>query len=121
MTVKRRCAEMLRAKSLSLLPPGWHADGRGLYLLVTAMGTRRWVLRTLIKGGRRCEIGLGSLHDVALDEAREMHLRRAARQGRDPIIERRVRAAAAVIFRQAFEAFFVLKQRSLSNAKHLAQ
>jgi len=28
--------KLLRAKSLSSLPPGWHADGRGLYLLVTS-------------------------------------------------------------------------------------
>jgi integrase len=123
MTGKRRCAELLRAKSLSALPPGWHADGRGLYLLVSTSGSRRWILRTLIKGGRRCEIGLGSLHDVGIDEAREKaaELRRAARAGRDPIIERRARAESTVTFRQAFQAFFVMKRRSLSNAKHLAQ
>ena len=123
MTPKRRCAELLRAKSLTMLPPGWHADGRGLYLLVSPTGTRRWILRTLIKGGRRCEIGLGSLNDVDIDEARDKaaELRRTARAGRDPIIERRARAAATVTFRQAYQAFFEMKRRSLSNAKHLAQ
>jgi hypothetical protein len=92
MTPKRRCAELLRAKALSMLPPGCHADGRGLYLFVSPTGARRWILRTLIKGGRRCEIGLGSLNDVEIDEARDKaaELRRAAREGRDPIVERRV-------------------------------
>jgi integrase len=123
MTAKRRCAELLRAKSLTLLPPGWHADGRGLYLLVTSTGARRWILRTLIKGGRRCEIGLGSLYDVDIDEARDKasELRRAARMGRDPIVERRARLAAVMTYRQTFDVLIGIKGRSLSNAKHLAQ
>src|SRR5262245_11264439 len=112
MTAKRRCAELLRTKSLSSLPPGWHADRRGLYLLGTSTGARRWVLRTLIKGGRRCEIGLGSLYDVDVDQAldKASELRRAARMGRDPLLERRAREAAVVTFRQAFEAFFGIKR-----------
>ena len=120
---RRRCAELLAAKTLQGLPPGCHADGRGLYLLVTATGSRRWIIRTKIKGGKRRELGLGSLHDVAIDEARAKasEMRRSARQGCDPTIERRVRAAKAVPFRQAFESYFDNKRQSLGNAKHLAQ
>ena len=120
---RRRCAELLAAKTLQRLPPGCHAHGRGLYLLVTAAGSRRWIIRTKIKGGKRRELGLGSLHDVAIDEARAKasEMRRSARQGCDPTIERRVRAAKAVPFRQAFESYFDNKRQSLGNAKHLAQ
>jgi len=101
---------VVAGQALTSLEPGWHADGRGLYLPVTTSGARHWVLRTVIKGGRRCEIGLGSLHDVTLDEARDKasEVRRAARMGRDPIMDRRARAAATVTFRQAFDRFFVL-------------
>jgi integrase len=123
LSVKKRFAEMLPAKKLGGLPPGWHADGRGLYLLVTPTGARRWVLRTVVKGGRRREFGLGSLHDVSIEEARAKasEMRRAAKSGRDPLAERHARTVHAMTFRQAFDSFFMLKSRSLSNAKHLAQ
>jgi hypothetical protein len=121
--VKKRFAAMLAAKRLSGLPPGWHADGRGLYLFVAPGGSRRWVLRTVVKGGRRREFGLGSLHDVSVEEARikASEMRRAARMGRDPIVERSALAARAVTLRQAFDSYFAVKRRSLGNSKHLAQ
>ena len=105
------------------LPPGWHADGRGLYLLVTATGSRRWVLRVVVKGGSRREFPFGSLQDVPIAEARAeaAKMRRAARMGRDPAGERRADAARSVTFKQAFDAYFEIKRKSLSNAKHLAQ
>jgi integrase len=119
----RRLAELLPAKALLSLPAGCHADGRGLYLLVTPGGSRRWVLRISVKGGRRREIGLGSLLDVPLEEARATAatMRRDARMGRDPIVERRARGAQSVTFEQTFDSLFASKQRSLGNAKHLAQ
>lgn len=69
--------------------PGRHADGNGLYLVVDPSGARRWLLRTVVRGRRR-DIGLGSARLVSLAEARVQatDLRRAARQGRDPIQER---------------------------------
>ena len=116
------CRAVARER-LNTLPAGWHADGRGLYLLVTATGARRWVLRVVVKGGRRREFGLGSLHDVSIDDARSRasQMRRAAKMGRDPAADRRALAARNVTFRQAFEIFFESKRKSLSNAKHLAQ
>ena len=41
--------------------------------------------------------------------------------GRDPAGERRADAARSVTFKQAFDAYFEIKRKSLSNAKHLAQ
>ena len=119
----RRFADLLPAKRLAALPAGWHADGRGLYLLVSPAGSRRWVLRVVVKRGSRREFGLGSLQDVPIEEARSeaSKMRRVARMGRDPAGERRADAARSVTFKQAFDAYYVTKRKSLSNAKHLAQ
>ena len=66
------------------------ADGNGLYLLVAPGGSKSWVLRTLVKG-KRTDIGLGGVSLVSLAKAREeaMCLRRIAREGGDPLAERR--------------------------------
>lgn len=58
LIMKKRCAEMLPAKRLGVLPPGWHPDGRGLYLLVTPAGSRRWVLRTMVKAAGGANLAL---------------------------------------------------------------
>ena len=81
--------DRLKAPLLWKLPEGRHADGGGLYLLVDG-GSRRWLLRTTILGRRR-DMGLGSLRDVPLAEARELarQNRRTAKDRRDPIVERR--------------------------------
>ena len=123
VTMKRRCAELLATKVLQRLPHGAHADGRGLYLLVSKTGSRRWMLRVKVKGGRRCEVGLGSLHDVPIDVARTKaaEIRRSAKMGCDPTMERRRRAAEAVTFRRSFDTYFENKKKGLGNAKHLAQ
>ena len=71
-------------------PPGRHADGNGLYLFVQPSGTRSWIQRLLVRGRRR-ELGLGSVALVPLAKAREKALanRTLARQGRDPLAEKR--------------------------------
>lgn len=66
-----------------------HADGGGRYLQVDQNGTRRWVLRTVVRGRRR-DIGIGSFSYTTLAEARETarRLRKIARDGGYPIAER---------------------------------
>lgn len=68
---------------------GRHGDGRGLYLLVKETGARSWMLRVQVNGRRR-DIGLGSITDLSLSEARDKAalLRKIARAGGDPIKER---------------------------------
>ena len=65
-------------------------DGRGLYLVVRANGSKAWVLRLTIDGDRT-DIGLGGYPDVPLALARKksQELRTAVAEGRDPRIERR--------------------------------
>ncbi|WP_371811380.1 Arm DNA-binding domain-containing protein [Brucella sp. 191011898] len=52
------------------LPAGMYNDGGGLYLQVAKGGTKSWIFRFMLAGRAR-EMGLGSVHDFSLREARE--------------------------------------------------
>lgn len=71
------------------LKPGRHGDGGGLYLNVSATGSKSWVFLWK-RDGKAREMGLGSYPAVSLSKARE--LARQAREdvaaGRDPIAAR---------------------------------
>src|SRR5438270_9945047 len=62
------------------------ADGRGLYLRVTATGGKSWVYRYMANGQRH-DMGLGPYPEVPLADAREKALaaRRARLDGQDPL------------------------------------
>ena len=92
----------LTAVAVPKKPPGRHADGGGLYLVVDDSGARRWVLRTLVHGRRR-DIGLGGADLVSLAEARALahELRAVARAGGDPITHRDRDKRAPLIFADA--------------------
>jgi integrase len=66
--------------------PGYYLDGHGLYLQVNESGSRSWVLRYALSKTRR-EMGLGSVSDFGLAEARERarQARRLIAEGIDPI------------------------------------
>lgn len=84
-----RATNRLTARGIVGLPPGKHADGAGLWLVKREDGGGQWVLRVTIHGRRR-EMGLGSLLDVSLKEARETadKWRASVRSNLDPIKER---------------------------------
>jgi integrase len=119
---------MLHAKQLWSLAVGDHADKGGvpgLYLQVSEAG-RSWIFRFQLHKRRR-EMGLGSLADVSLAEARDRA--RAARKlrsaGRDPLEARKAERAAqrladakAVTFRAAAEAYIRAHEAAWRNAKH---
>ena len=98
--------------------PGRHADGNGLYLFVHPSGTRSWIQRLLVRGRRR-EIGLGSLALVPLAEAREKALanRKLARQGGDPLAEKR-RSQGIPTFAEAASRVLEQKRAGWRNRKH---
>jgi integrase len=109
--------------------PGRHGDGNGLYLQVTKDGVKSWLLRYARGGRERC-MGLGPLHTVTLDEARERA--RLARQqlldGIDPINHRqteqrayRQAGAMALTFAAAAQTFHDQHSVSWRNAKHRLQ
>lgn len=102
--------------------PGRYADGNGLYLLVEPSGAKRWILRTVVQG-RRTDIGLGGLSLYSLKDAREraMALRRLAREGGDPVAERKSARERGITFEDAARAVHAEHSKSWKNKKHAAQ
>jgi integrase len=122
MKHRNRLKERLKAKHLPLLPVGFHHDGGGLLLKVEETGARRWYQRLTVKG-RRVNRGLGPYPLVSLVHARELsqQARMAARNGKDIAIERRLATAKATTVEEAFDAYFAVKAKQLSNARHREQ
>ena len=104
----------------SLKKPGRYADGNGLYLVVDPSCAKRWMLRTVVRGRRR-DIGLGGLRLVSLAEAREQaaRLRRIARQGGDPLAERRQRKVPT--WEEAAREVHRSRAETFRSTKHAAQ
>lgn len=109
-----RALNRLTAVGIRAAVPGEKLhDGGGLYAIKGENGGGKWVLRLTLHGRQRY-MGLGSLNDVSLKEARAAaeRWRAVAREGRDPIKERaRLRREAsrpettlAAIAHDAFEA-----------------
>jgi hypothetical protein len=99
--------------------PGRHPDGDGLYLQITPTGVKSWVLR-YERAGRERMLGLGTLRDFSLKEARERA--RRARQlladGVDPIEARRAqRTVPSMTFAQATEAYNTLHQQKWTSRR----
>ncbi|SEJ64055.1 protein of unknown function, partial [Azotobacter beijerinckii] len=69
--------------------PGTYQDGRGLFLKISASGTKSWVFRYSFQGDRR-DMGLGSFPAVSLRDARLAadKARLELAQGIDPLGKR---------------------------------
>jgi integrase len=124
-----RATHRLSARSAATIAvPGYHRDGGGLYLQVTQAGARSWIFRYTHQGRAR-EMGLGPLRLVPLAEARALALacRRQLHEGVDPIEARRVkqaeacRAAGAMTFSEAADAYVAAHASGWRNAKHAKQ
>lgn len=109
-----------RVRSLS--EAGRYTDGNGLYLVVNPGGSKQWLLRTVVRGKRR-DIGLGGLSIVSLAAAREeaARLRKIARDGGDPLAERRKEKRAVPTFEEAARNVHASLSPSFKNAKHAKQ
>ncbi|MCL5779089.1 tyrosine-type recombinase/integrase [Limibaculum sp. FT325] len=100
--------------------PGKYNDGAGLWLVKRSDGGAQWVVRIAIHGRRR-EMGLGSLSEVSLKEAREAarSARAQARSGVDPIRERQRRRreaeGAAHTLAEVTSDCFAARKSSLKN------
>ena len=113
----------------ALKKPGRHSDGNGLYLVVGKTGTKKWILRTVVKdttkesGVRRTDIGLGGLSLVSLKEAREeaARMRKVARAGEDPLEERRKARTTVPTFEEAAIQVHADYSKTWKNEKHAAQ
>ena len=80
------------SKVQSLTKNGMYGDGGNLWLSVTNDGAgKSWVFRWTVPGTRRERVmGLGSIHTVDLEEAREeaRKYRKVLMAGKDPLAER---------------------------------
>jgi integrase len=108
---------------------GMYADGGGLYLQVSANGSRSWIFR-FKQNGRARDMGLGSLTAVSLATAREIaaDCRRKRSTGLDPIENRKAErlqaqlaAARSMTFDQCRDALIEAHKSAWRNAKHRAQ
>lgn len=113
--------------------PGVYADGGGLFLQVSRSKTRTtksWLVRVRPPGMSLREMGLGSLLNVSLAEARDLaaDARKLAASGVDPIRQRShkramaaLEAASRMTFSEAAESYIAEHEASWRNAKHRQQ
>src|SRR5580765_5769851 len=121
-----RIATPLKARQVETWGPGIYADGNGLYLVVVGK-SRAWEFRYIPPGGgKRRQMGLGSVSNCSLAEARErvraLHEKIAA--GIDPIEERKQKKGGATrkselpTFRQCAEACIADRRSEWRSDKH---
>ena len=124
----KKAKELSAAEVRRIAEPGVHSVGgvAGLCLRVDPTGSKRWFLRFTV-GGKRRDAGLGGYPEVPLKEARESarELKKAARQGIDPIAHRQaareaLRAAAAkrLTFAEAAREYHNEKAMEFRSEKH---
>ena len=91
-----RANKLTQMQVARLKEPGYHGDGAGLWLKVTAHGSKSWILRYTFQG-REKWTGLGSYPVVTLADAREkaLMLKRQILQGTDPVQQKRESMAQA--------------------------
>jgi integrase len=106
--------------------PGYYPDGAGLYLHVTATGSKSWVYRFMLDGRAR-EMGLGPLPDTSLAEARgkALEARRLRREGIDPIEQRKtvkaqakLDAAKSITFKKCADEYITSHKKGWRTEKH---
>ncbi|MGX9218956.1 tyrosine-type recombinase/integrase [Massilia varians] len=109
--------------------PGYYGDGAGLWLQVSASGSKSWIFRYTLAGRQR-EMGLGPTHTVSLASARlqAKEHRLTLRDGKDPLeVRQATRLATALAksrlmtFDQCAAAYIAAHRGSWKNAKHASQ
>ena len=109
--------------------PGYYSDGAGLYLQVSATGSKSWIFR-YVRGKKESQMGLGPLHTVTLAKAREKarDCRAMLLDGQDPLEQRRsaqasaaVERTKAVTFDECASAYISAHRSGWKNAKTAPQ
>jgi integrase len=129
------------ARGISRLPatfkslaPGMHCDGGNLYLQISEGAERNrrqsWIFRYVLKGHKARDMGLGSVNDVTLKEAREKarEYRNLVKEGIDPIDRRNATVAkniaarvGVMTFDQAAESYIKQHRAGWRSPIHAAQ
>jgi integrase len=109
--------------------PGRYSDGHQLYLQVQSPTNKSWLFRYTFDGRERF-MGLGPLHTIDLEEARERarQARRILLDGADPLAvraaeaaQRALSAARTITFEAAAKTYYESHEASWKNAKHRQQ
>jgi integrase len=109
--------------------PGYYSDGGNLYLRVSKNLTKTWAFYYK-KDGKRTEMGLGSVNDVSLNEARDKAeiLRKQLKSGILPLaekqrltIEDKAKRAKLMTFQQCADAYINAHRAGWKNPKHIQQ
>ena len=116
-------------KAAAAKAKGLHHDGGGLYLRVTATGSKSWMLRYTLNGLTR-DMGLGPYPKVSLAGARQQAVAQRDLVGRriDPLNSRKAAIAAdrlsalgIVTFRECAEVLLKSNESAWRNPKHRQQ
>ncbi len=109
--------------------PGYYADGGNLYLRISQNLTKTWAFYYK-KDGKRTEMGLGSISDMTLEQARDKadSLRKQLKSGIIPLIEKQRQAsenkaqiAKSMTFQQCADAYINAHRAGWKNPKHIQQ
>ncbi len=121
----RLTASQVKSASGTALFP----DGGGLYLQVSASGSKSWVFRFTLRGRTR-DMGLGSTEVVMLAEARDLahECRKLVHEGIDPIEQRALvrsqrdlQRATSKTFAECTKAYIDDQQEGWRNPKSAIQ
>ncbi len=125
---------MTALKAEKATNPGLLHDGGGLYLQITKAkaggATKSWLFRYKTAAGSSRWMGLGSLVDVSLAEARQKAggARKLREQGVDPVEQRkaqraqeRLADAKSMTFDQCRDAYIAAHRAGWRNPKHRQQ
>lgn len=117
---RRRKAPATVTEINSYREPGRYSVGDGLLLVVNASGSRSWLARVRDPSGKRRDIGLGRYPEVSLKEARERAAdhRKTARDGLDPVAEKRRAKNVTPTFKEAAERAYAERKAGFRNEKH---
>ncbi|MGZ4995977.1 MAG: tyrosine-type recombinase/integrase [Methylobacter sp.] len=109
--------------------PGYYSDGGNLYLRVSKNLTKTWAFY-YTKDGKRTEMGLGSVSNITLEQAREKatELRKQLASGIDPLAQRqqqeadrKAQRAKMMTFQQCADAYINAHRAGWKNPKHIQQ
>ena len=115
--IHERGMMLTTAKIKAIKTPGWYAVDTTLYLRVAPGGSKQFVQRLVVRG-KRIDMGLGGWPLTSLDEAREraFRSRKIARDGGNPVAERKERASIPT-FAKAVQEVVALHQSTWKNPK----
>ena len=106
----------------NLKEPGRYSDGEGLILKLAAQGRGSWILRIQADGKRR-DIGLGTMSDMGLSDARESArvIRKQLKAGIDIVAERKKAEVVVPTFSEAAKMVHSEHKAAWKNGKHQDQ